>query len=180
LEVSDEAFLCYGGLFGHRPPTAVSLVGMLEDFLGLPTRVLQFQGQWLYLSKPNQSSFPSAQQPDRRNNQLGQNLVIGRRVWDIQNKFRVRIGPLTYSQFRRFMPDGDQLVRLCQLVRSYVGPGYDFDILPVLKRSEVPRCCLGDESHRPPRLGWNTWLRSASLAHDAIDAVFVHEGTPSR
>ncbi len=178
LEFSDEIFLYYGGLFANRRPTAISLQAMLVDILGLPTRVLQFQGQRLYLTIADQSSLPSSEQAEGRNNQLGGNLIIGRRVWDMQSKFRIRIGPLTYSQFHRVMPDGDWLARLCQIVRSYVGPGYDFDIQPVLAAAEVPQCCLGDEERIPPRLGWNTWLRANPMPHDAEDALFVHTGNP--
>lgn len=179
LETSDELFLYYGGLFAQRRPTAVSLESMLVDYLGVPARILQFQGQWLYLTVSDQSSLPTAEGSENRNNQLGQNVVIGRRVWDIQHRFRVHIGPVTYAQFRRLMPSGDRLARVCQVIRTYVGPSYDFDLQVVLKSTEAPRCCLGNGGV-PSRLGWNTWLRSAPLRHDVDDAVFVHEGTPSR
>ena len=34
------------------------------------------------------------------------NLVVGARVWDVQSKFRLRLGPLTWRQFRSLMPNG--------------------------------------------------------------------------
>jgi type VI secretion system protein ImpH len=180
LEADDETFLYYGGLFAARRPTEVSLQAILADILRLPTRVLQFQGQWLYLTRADRSSLPTSQQRHGHNNQLGTTLMLGRRVCDVQNKFRIRIGPLTYHDFRRFMPDGDQLARTCQLVRSYVGPGYDFDLQAVLLAEQVPQCCLGHAAGVPARLGWNTWLRAAPMPHDADDAVFSHSGTSNR
>ena len=180
LGFSDEVFLHYAGLFAAPQPRAVSLQAMLEDVLQLPIGVLQFQGQWLYLQPADQSSLPIAKDPADSNNQLGTNLVLGRRVWDVENRFRIRIGPLSYQQFRAFMPIGDQRAPICQLVRSYVGPGYDFDLQPVLLAAEVPRCLLGDNTPQPSRLGWNAWLRGKPMDHDAEDAVFAHSGDPGR
>ena len=40
---------------------------------------------------------------------LNLSLVVGERVWDIQSKFRLRLGPLSWLQFRSLMPNGDAL-----------------------------------------------------------------------
>jgi len=104
--------------------------------------------------------------------------VVGERVWSIENKFRVRLGPVGYEQFCRFTPMGEGLMPLCQFVRSYVGPEFDFDVQPVLRAQEVPECRLGGDVMAGSRLGWNTWLRSKTLPKDADEAVFVNEGYP--
>jgi type VI secretion system protein ImpH len=176
LAFDDEAFLFYAGHFAHYPRSAISLEMMLADYFELPVQVRQFLGQWLYLSKEDQSSLPCAPRPRGLNNQLGASLVIGERVWDVEGKFRVRLGPLGYRQFRRFMPSGDALQPLCQMVRAYVGPQFDFDAQPVLKAEEVPWCRLGGDGADPARLGWNTWVRSGPCSHDVDDAVFSWKG----
>ncbi len=111
---------------------------------------------------------------------LGDNLVVGQRVWDVQSKFRVRLGPLGYGEFCRFMPSGNALRPLCQITRSYAGAVWDFDVQPVLKAAEVPWCQLGGgpaaPGGPPARLGWNTWIRSRALDRDVDDAVFYLEG----
>jgi type VI secretion system protein ImpH len=56
-------------------------------------------------------------------------------------------------------------------VRLYAGPEFDFEVQLVLKASEVPECQLGDQVLSPPRLGWNTWMRSRPFERDAEDAV---------
>jgi len=104
ISIDDEAILYYGGLFAHDNRCAQSLERMLCDYFELPVEVHQFQGQWLYLGPQDQSLLPSAEHPQGLNNQLGVNLVVGERVWDVQGKFRLRIGPLSYKQFRRFTP----------------------------------------------------------------------------
>jgi type VI secretion system protein ImpH len=172
LEIDDEAVLFYGGHFAHQPRNALSLEGLLEDYLAMPVEVRQLHGQWLYLQAAEQALMPSRADPRGRHNHLGRGLTVGERIWDVQGKFRLRVGPLTYAQFRRLMPDGEGLRPLCQLARLYVGPELDFDVQTVLKRSEVPRCRLRTQGPDRPHLGWNTWMRSRPAARPADDAVF--------
>lgn len=180
LAYPDPLLLHYSGHFAHAPRNAVSLEAVLEDYFELPARVLPFQGQWLYLDREDQSCTPSVRAPAGQHCRLGRDVVVGRRVWSVENKFRVRLGPLTYAQFCRFLPRGDGLRPLAQLVRSYAGPEFDFDVQPVLQAHEVPWCRAGDAGPVRSRLGWNTWLRSQPMPHDAADAVFVHDGFPER
>lgn len=179
LDVDDEAFLYYAGHFAHRPRSPVALEEMLADYFGLPVELKQFQGQWLYLSREDQSCLPCPEAPRGRNAQLGASAVIGERVWDVEGKFRVRLGPLSYGDFCRFVPCGETLRPLCQLVRSYVGPQFDFDVQPVLRAAEVPWCRLGGDGADAARLGWNTWIRCRDFRHDVADAVFSQEGWPT-
>ena len=176
MEFDDEAFLYYAGHFAHQPRSAVSLERIVGDYFELPARVKQFQGQWLYLEPLDLSVMPDGACPDGQNNRMGTNLVIGARVWDVASKFRIRLGPMSYADFRRFIPSGDGLKPLGQLVRQYVGPQFDFDVQPVLRGPEVPRCRLGGDSEDPARLGWNTWVRSGPFDRDVDDAVFSLEG----
>jgi len=173
LRQDRQTIIYYGGHFARTARNATSLADMLADYFGLPTRIEQFQGQWLYLSADEQSSLPSTLALDGRNCELGINVVVGERVWDVQSKFRVRVGPLTYDQFARFMPVGDMYAPLLELVRFYAGAEFDFDLQPVLQAAEVPACQLSLRGAIEPRLGWNTWLINQPLTNDAHDAVFM-------
>lgn len=172
LTVDDESVLYYGGLFAHFPRAAISLECMLRDYFELPINVLQFEGQWLYLSPEDQSRMPSRAMPLGSNNRLGVNALVGERVWDVQSKIRIRLGPLSYAEFKRFMPTGDGLRPLSELTRSYIGPEFDFDVQPVLRAPEVPWCQLTADPADGPRLGWNTWVRCGTFKHDAEEPVF--------
>jgi type VI secretion system protein ImpH len=111
---------------------------------------------------------------------LGVDAVAGSKVWDVQGRFRLRIGPLTYHEFEDFLPDrGPTSLRktlflLSHLTRMFVGPEFDFDVQLVLRALDVPRCRMTPEGFGP-RLGWNTWLISDAAAKDADDAVFEGE-----
>jgi type VI secretion system protein ImpH len=173
LQVDDEAFLYYAGHFAHFPRSASALEGLLCDYFALPVRVEQFQGQWLSLAPEDRSRLADAARPRGLNSALGVDAVAGERVWDVQGKFRLRVGPLTYAQFRRFMPLSFGLRPLCEMTRTYVGADIDFDVRLVLRRDEVPWCRLGGGGRDGPFLGWNTWVRTGEFGHDADDALFA-------
>ena len=172
MRFDDEALLFYAGHFAQRTRSAVSLEQIVSDYFELPAAIRQFQGQWLRLDEPDQSSLPNPQNPKGLNCALGTTAVAGERVWNVEARFRVRLGPLDYGRFRRFAPSGDALRPLGQLVRTYVGPHLDFDVQPVLKGDEVPWCKLGGRESDGSCLGWNTWIRSGSFDRDVDDAVF--------
>lgn len=179
-QVEDLAIVYYSGFFIHRPRSALGLELLLRDYFDLPVKIIQFQGQWLYLEPPNQSRLEAG-----KNNRLGVDVVAGSRVWDVQSKFRVQVGPLSYTAFAEFLPDTSAVAErkriflLFHLVRLYAGLEFDFDVQLVLLAAEIPSCHLADQAGRAPRLGWNTWLTSQPPKRDAREAVFpgneIHE-----
>ena len=94
------------------------------------------------------------------------------------NKIRVRLGVLTYKQFKQLLPGRARSVSLAQLVRSFVGPALDFELQLVLARAQIPRCKLKRRGGRV-NLGWNTWLFSRAPVKDAADAVLACAGLPN-
>lgn len=175
MQVADQAFLFYAGHFARQMRSAVVLESVLEDYFELPMRVQQLQGEWMYLDPADQSRMPGLGSPEGCNNRLGLDVVAGARVWEVQSKFRLRVGPLTFAQFRRLMPNGDTLRPLCQFTRTYVGPELAFDVQAVLLGPETPWCRLGAAEGEGALLGWNTWVRSGEFRRDVDDAVFMLE-----
>jgi len=173
LDVDDEAFLHYSGHFAHHPRSAIALEALLSDYLGMIAEVRQLQGQWLRLDQENLSILPGSKSLSGQNHQLGVSLILGDRVWDIQSKIRIRLGPLKWKNFQSLMPNGDGLRRVCQLIRSYIGPDLDFDIQPVLEPREVPPCRLSPDPAQGAYLGWNSWIRSRDFVEPVDDGVFA-------
>ncbi len=167
--IDDLALLHYSGLLSQRPRSACNLQALLQDYFQLPIQVKQFQGQWLRIDQIAQSHLEGA----GCYNQLGIDMVVGERVWDVQNKSRIRLGPLDYQQFCEFFPDHTPLPQrkafflLAHLVRLYLGSELDFDVQLVLKSEYVPEMQLSHAEGIGPQLGWDTWLRSQPLDHDA-------------
>jgi type VI secretion system protein ImpH len=169
--VDDLALIYYAGLLSHRPRCAISLERLLEDFFGIPIRVLEFQGQWLQLDPANQTQVGAK----AANALMGLNVVVGDRVWDVRGKIRIRLGPLTYKQFASFLPDQSpvtqrkEFFRLMHLVRLYIGPELKVAVQLILKASEIPPCRSG---RKGARLGWDSWVTSRPMRRDSEDAVF--------
>jgi type VI secretion system protein ImpH len=167
--LDDSAFLRFSGLFAHRPRCAVSLETFLQIYLQLPVKVHQFQGQWLQLNEDSQSGVGMC------NARMGQDTVVGARIWDMQSKIRISLGPLTYEQFLEFLPDRTALPRrkriflLAQIVRFYLGAETDVEVQLVLRKDDVPTVQAGPHS----RLGWNTWCRRGPYPRHAEDTVFT-------
>lgn len=180
LGFSDETFLYYAAHFARWPRTALVLETLVRDLFEVPAKLLQFQGQWLHLSPADQTRMPTKTDPRGSNNQMGQSVLIGSRVWSAESKFRLRIGPVGYADLHRFSPGGDRLKPLCQFVRMYVGRDLDFDVQVVLKGDETPPSKLGADAAAPSRMGWNTWLISRAPERDQDDAVYRDEGLPER
>ena len=164
LDIDDRNMMFYGGNFANCRPTMLGLTNMLREFTGLGIKILQFQFEWLYLDQEDQTSLSN---PTKR---MGMNVVIGNRVGSVQNRFRVRLGPISWKRFQEMLPSREQLKRIAQFTRSYVGIGLDFDFQFVLNGAEVPCMQLGNEECG--QLGWNTWITAGGLKGEIEDAVF--------
>jgi type VI secretion system protein ImpH len=172
--IDDLALFFYSGILAQRPPNATNLRILLADYFQLPVAVEQFRGQWLAIDRANQTCLGG-------HGSLGVDAVAGDRTWDVQSRFRLRIGALTYRQFEDCLPDRAPIRKrktfflVVQLARQYVGPELDFDVQLILAAKSVPALELADTGGMGPRLGWNTWLISRTPGRDADEAVFEGE-----
>ena len=173
LAVDDQALFHYAGLFGGKHRSATGLEQLLSDYFGQPVNVRQFQGQWLPIAVEERSALPSRELPKGAFCQLGVNAVIGERSYDVTSNFALALGPLDYTQFSSFMPDGDDFKQMVELTQLYVGSDLDFTVELTLAKDEVPTCQLVSEGAYQPRLGCNAWLKSEPFRHDVTDAVFA-------
>ena len=172
--VEDTAILRYAGLLARRPRTAAALAAVLADYFQVPVEVRQFHGQWIQLEPSDQSQLGC----ELGHCQLGEDMVIGERIWDVEGHIRIRLGPLDYDQFIEFLPyrapvsESKAFFLLSHLARLFVGPTLDFDVQLLLEPESVPDFILGDEAGPGCRLGWNTWLHADHRFEAVEDAVF--------
>jgi type VI secretion system protein ImpH len=177
--IDDLALLHYAGAFARRRPGERELEAILADYFALPTRVVALTGQWLSLPPASQTRLAEG-----ANAVLGLNAVAGEQIWDVNSKFRLRLGPLRYKEFVDFLPDPTPVpdrkgvFLLSQLTRLYVGPEFDFEVQLVLYKFEVPDCVIQevDEGQLGIRLGWNTWLAGDDMPDEVDDVLFDAPG----
>ena len=170
LAFDSEAIVYYSGHFARRSRNADALQALLADYFGVGVRIDQLTGGWFELSENDRSYLPTSQNPLGQSAELGVNLTIGSRVGQVECGFRITLGPMTFKEYIRFLPNGDGFLALGHMVRGYVGPEFEFDGLLILQGAEVPMCRLGTAEHGP-RLGWTTFVRSVDAPTDVQGAV---------
>ena len=168
--VSDHAKRFFIGHLARHARNAEGLASILEGYFGLPARVEQFALGWLELPLDQRTVVRAA--PDA-STQLGVGVVLGRRVRDVQSRFRIVMGPMDLDRYTDLLPGERGLARLVAWVRNYVGFEFDWEVQLVLTCDEVPGIRLGREGH----LGWTTWLGAWRRPTDADDLTLAPERT---
>ncbi len=174
LRVGADPLLYYAGAFSAQPRSADRLAAILSDWLGQTVHVEQFAGTWLSLGRDQMTALPKGGRSGQFH-QLGVDAAAGARVWDIQSRIVLRVGPLERSDFDALLPGRPLLANLVSLARAYLDRVVDFAVNPVLAAHAVPPIELAP--HAPPHLGWNTWLpTSKPRRQDAAEAQFEASG----
>ena len=137
IGLPEESLLFCSGLLASRVPSAAAVEAAVRYMAGAEARVDQFIERMIPLEPGDCTRLGGA------NASLGMSTVCGSFVRDCQSKFRIRLGPVGYSQFCRFLPGGDLLKPIFALVRYMVGIEYEFEIRIFLLAREVPGCRLG-------------------------------------
>lgn len=161
--VPDQAKLHYAGRLAAQTAHAEGLEAILADYFDVPARVEPFVGRWVDLPTENHCRLGRS----RETGTLGESAIVGSQIWDCQSKFRVRLGPMSFENFARLLPDQPGNRQLRAWVRNYVGDTLAWEARLVLGRAQVPQVRLG----RLGQLGWSTWLSSAAVARDAEDLL---------
>jgi len=168
--VPDFAKLHWVGQLARHVRNAEGLRAILYGYFHVPIQIEQFAGHWMLLPETERSRLGMS------GCALGQDAVVGARVYDRQNKFRIRAGPLSLALYQSFLPGGPHLRELVDWVRFYLGFELAWDVQLVLERSEVPACRLG--ASQP--LGWSAWLGTRRADEDADDLALDAEAVLSR
>lgn len=127
------------GAFVKQVRSMTDLLAILRHQFRVPFEGIQLTGGYYPLEEEDQTAIG----PSGKNRLLGQSAMIGTRVWDQTASFEIRVGPLKREAFLEFLPGGNALLPLCQLIRLYVGNGLDFSICLVLEPGSVEQTRLG-------------------------------------
>jgi len=143
----------YLGLFTQLPRSALGLETLLKDVLGgMEVCVIPCLERKAKIPDDQKIRLGSFAHP------LGKNCILGEQITDRMGKFRVRIGPLSNSEFHSFYPGADIYNRVTLLVKMYVLGSLEYDMEVILAKGQARTVCLGETSRC--ELGLNSWIFS--------------------
>lgn len=162
LKLHPVRLFRYAGLLTQRPHSATSLAGQLRDFFpGVDFSIEQCTGRWLWIEPGDRNRLGEA------NCGLGENLLVGERVYDRAGKFRIRVGPVDFKQYCEFLPPGKAAAELREVVQFFCTDPLEFDLEVTLRKEEVPETPLGERGMYG-RLAWTSWVRSGPCPDQSI------------
>lgn len=169
-DVADHALVYYAGILGQHPRSAQGLRQILADYFQVQVEIEQFVGKWVQLPPGDLTRFSEA---DSFTQQLGGGAVVGDEIWDQQSTVRVKLGPLTQSQYMDFLPrpEAKGYPALKALLKFYSNDEIDFEVQLMLKREETPPSELLGDGGDNLLLGWMSWIKNAPLGRDPGETI---------
>jgi type VI secretion system protein ImpH len=146
--IPDAAKICFAGLLGAQAKSASRLAAAICGLFEVRAEVDEFVGTRLTLDTTEYTIL------GERHNVLGEDAMLGRGVYSVQDKIRIRIYTRTLSQYVRFLPSGDLCEPLADLVHFYNGAQLDWDAELAIPSGAVEPIRLGHFG----QLGWTTWM----------------------
>ncbi len=164
----DQFKRFFAGRLLQQTRNAEGLKGLIERFFRIPVSIVEFVAEWMRL--PPTSHLRLGESADVA--ALGRTAVTGEYVWGSQQRFRLRLGPLSRAEFNNFLPGGVALSQLVAAVKTYVGEEKAWDVQLVLKRADVPATRLGQNG----RMGLTTWMGQPLQDANVDDVVLKPVG----
>ena len=146
--VPDAAKLGFAGLLGSQIKSASRLTDAICGLFNVRAEVEEFVGSRLVIEEPEWTIL------GERYNVLGEDVLLGRTVFSVQDKIRVRIFTRNLAQYIRFLPTGDLCEPLADLVFFYNGEQLDWDTELAIPAGAAEPIRIG----RFGQLGWTTWM----------------------
>jgi len=164
-------WLRHAALLGAAPRSMANLENLVCDSLGWRVRGRQFIGGWQPLAELDTPLLG-------RGAILGQNAMLGRRVWDAAAGISLALGPLPQPALPALLPGGADLARLRWLVGRHVPSELQLSL------ELQPEPCPAHALPRlgAARLGWTSWLRPGAARGEtrALPSIRLRLGSTSR
>jgi type VI secretion system protein ImpH len=166
--VPDWTKIHFSGRLTAQTRNADGLEAILESYFGIPTEIRELEGYWMKI--PNENRCRLGETPETGS--LGINAIAGERKYEVQLKFRIRMGPMDFVDLQRLVPVGPSFRRLKDWVLNYVNQEFYWDLQCIVKAADVRGIALGQGA----MLGWTTWLKSKDFIRDPDDPIFDPDG----
>jgi type VI secretion system protein ImpH len=151
----DGAKLSFAGLLGAQAKSASRLAAAIRGIFEVKAEVEEFIGSRLVIEASEWTLL------GRGYNVLGEDTLLGRSIFSVQDKIRIRIFCENLAQYVRFLPTGDLCEPLADLVFFYNGEQLDYDVELAIPAGAAEPIRLG----RFGQLGWTTWMAPNWTSH---------------
>jgi len=143
--------LPYLGLLGMKVRSASLLSGVVSHYFGsVPVRVQEYVRHKTTIDPMQRNQLGVV------NCALGVSSMLGETVYDVNTKFKLRIGAMDFVAYREFLPGGRDYAALRELVAFTLIDHFEYDVELLLRAEDVPRTTLAQDSSS--RLGYSSWL----------------------
>ncbi|UXU85756.1 type VI secretion system baseplate subunit TssG [Burkholderia sp. S-53] len=122
----------------------------LAQYFGVPVTIEEHVFHWIALAPSDRSRLAGLRAPST----IAEGAMLGDQVPDRQHRFRIIVGPLDFSDYLRFTPQGAFLPRLVEWVRTFVGHEFQWELELRIKPQGAPPAVIGGAQ----QLGWSGWL----------------------
>lgn len=140
------------GEFIEQRRSAQGLRRVLLRAFSLSAEVTPLVRNWLSLAAEDQARLGHCR--------FDNGIVLGKRVCNAQQHFRLRLQPADFAAYQRCLPGHPQFAALIHLIRRYVGEAMHWTLTVQLPTSQRPVLRLGEGL----LLGRETWLGPAGSA----------------
>lgn len=163
--VEDESIAYFAGLLRQRPVSAETLQRVLSGYFQEPVEVEQFVGHWYVIPTDQRSTLGG------NNVSLGNNALVGERVWQRNLRLRLHIGPLRHERYMAFLPKGELAAALEKILTLATGGQFEYEICPILRADDARPASLG--ATNACRLGYDSFVLTKPAKNDRSDTRYL-------
>ncbi|WP_298289353.1 type VI secretion system baseplate subunit TssG [Novosphingobium sp.] len=152
-----RARLHYAAAFAG-PRSAVVIEDALSHLLRQPATVVEFMPRWREMERDDRSQL------GRNYATLGQDAVLGGRIYSASDAFRVIVRAQNHADYLSLMPGGTRFAVAAEAIEAFKPTHLEWDLCVELADEHAPPARLDGKT----RLGWSGWVKPRGSAIAAI------------
>lgn len=142
-------------LFTGQHDSSFVIKTVIQTRFNVPVSLDEFMGKWVSFDPGDYVTLS----PNNDNRQLGK-AIIGTQCWDQSAAISLTLGPVSYEQFKPFLPDKEKFLYLLRVLDYLIQVPLQININFLLDPMTINPDTLG----KGTQLGWNSWLNSEDPA----------------
>ncbi len=159
--LADNFKLRHAGQFSRQVRSAHELGVLIGYYLGVPAQVQEYAFGYLLLEADATSRLCA------QNAVLGQSVVLGNRVPDVQSGFLIMLGPMPQHEYDRFVPEATLLAEIRDIIYNWLDATYNWSLCLSVETQTARRLQLG----KKVRLGFDSWIPPGADSPESMPGI---------